>query len=119
MTATAIDAKPVQMPWWIPLVQGIATVIIGILLWTNPVQTATTLVMFLAIYWIVTGVISLLRLFVDRSHWGWKVFNGLLGILAGWALLRLDNVGAAMLFGWTVVIILAIQGIKETLGVLR
>ena len=111
MTATAIENKPMQMPWWIPLIQGIATVIIGILLWTNPVQTATTLVMFLAIYWIVTGVISLLRLFVDRSHWGWKVFNGLLGILAGWALLRLDNVGAAMLFGWTVVIILAIQGI--------
>lgn len=111
MTASAIENKPLQMPWWIPLIQGIATVIIGILLWTNPAQTAQTLVMFLAIYWIITGVLSLLRLFVDRSHWGWKVFSGLLGILAGWALLRLDSLGAAVLFGWTVVIILAVQGI--------
>ena len=109
--ATAIDNKPLHMPWWIPLIQGVAAVIIGILLWTNPAQTAATLVLFLAIYWIVSGVMSLVRLLVDRTHWGWKVFNGLLGIFAGWALLRLDNVGAAMLFGWTVVILLAIQGI--------
>ena len=111
MTATAIDNRPVHMPWWIPLIQGIAAIILGILLWTNPAQTAVTLVMFLAIYWVISGVISLLRLFVDRSHWGWKVFSGVIGILAGWALLRMDNVNAAVLFGWTVVILLAIQGI--------
>lgn len=111
MSATAIDNKPLHMPWWIPLIQGIAAVILGILLWTNPAQTAVILVQFLAIYWIVAGVMELLRLFVDRSHWGWKVFSGLLGILAGWALLNLGNVQAAMLFGWTVVILLAVQGI--------
>jgi uncharacterized membrane protein HdeD (DUF308 family) len=111
MNATAIDNKPLHMPWWIPMIQGIAAVILGILLWTNPAQTATTLVMFLAIYWIVAGVMELLRLFVDRSKWGWKVFSGVIGILAGWALLNLGNVQAAMLFGWTVVILLAIQGI--------
>lgn len=111
MSATAIDTKPLHMPWWIPLIQGIATVILGIMLWTNPLQTASTLVWVLAIYWIVTGILTLLRLFTDRSHWGWKLFSGLLGVAAGWALLRLDNVAAAVLFGWTVVIVLAIQGI--------
>jgi uncharacterized membrane protein HdeD (DUF308 family) len=111
MSATAIDNKPLHMPWWIPLIQGIAAVILGILLWTNPAQTATTIVMFLAIYWIVAGVMELLRLFVDRSRWVWKVLSGVIGILAGWALLNLGNVQAAMLFGWTVVILLAIQGI--------
>jgi uncharacterized membrane protein HdeD (DUF308 family) len=111
MSATAIDNKPLHMPWWIPLIQGIAAVILGILLWTNPAQTAVTLVTFLAIYWIIAGVMELLRLVVDRSHWGWKVFSGLLGILAGWALLRLDSLQSALLFGWTVVILLAIQGI--------
>lgn len=111
MSATAIDNKPLHMPWWIPLIQGIAAVILGILLWMNPGQTAVILVQFLAIYWIIAGIMELLRLFVDRSHWGWKVFSGLLGILAGWALLNLGNVQAAMLFGWTVVILLAVQGI--------
>ena len=111
MSATAIDSKPLHMPWWIPLIQGIAAVILGVLLWMNPAQTAVILVQFLAIYWIIAGIMELLRLFVDRSHWGWKVFSGLLGILAGWALLNLGNVQAAMLFGWTVVILLGIQGI--------
>ena len=111
MTATAIKNNPAHMPWWIPLIQGIAAVILGIMLWMDPGQTAIILVQILAIYWVISGIISLIGLFVDRSHWGWKVFNGLLGIFAGWALLNLGNVQAAMLFGWTVVILLAIQGI--------
>lgn len=111
MTATAIDAKPMRMPWWIPLIQGIAAIIIGILLWTNPFRMANFLVWFIALYWLVTGIISLLRLFVDRSHWGWKVFSGVLGILAGWILLDAGAAERTLIFGWTVVIILAIQGI--------
>lgn len=111
MTATAIDNKPVHMPWWIPLIQGIAAVIIGILLWTNPFRTANFLVWFIALYWLISGVISLLRLFVDRSHWGWKVFNGVLGILAGWILLDAGAEARTLAFGWTLVILLAIQGI--------
>jgi uncharacterized membrane protein HdeD (DUF308 family) len=110
MNATAIDNKPVHMPWWIPLIQGIAAAILGIMLIMNP-ATAVFLVQVLAIYWIISGIMSLVSLFVDRSHMGWKIFNGVLGIFAGWALLRLDNVDAAVLFGWTVVILLAIQGI--------
>ena len=117
MSATAIDAKPLHMPWWIPLIEGIAAVILGIYLWTQPLATATILVQVLAIFWIISGIMTLLRLFTDRAHWGWKVFSGVIGILAGWALLRLDNVGAAVLFGWTVVILLAIQGI--ILGIIQ
>jgi uncharacterized membrane protein HdeD (DUF308 family) len=111
MTATAIEAKPLRMPWWIPLIQGIAAIIIGVLLWMNPFQMANALVWFIALYWLVTGIISLLRLFWDRSHWGWKLFTGILGILAGWVLLDAGAVERTLVFGWTLVIILGFQGI--------
>jgi uncharacterized membrane protein HdeD (DUF308 family) len=103
--------KPLRMPWWIPLIQGIAAVILGVLLWTNPAQTAATLVLFIAIYWIITGIMSLLRLFVDRSHWGWNLFTGILGILAGWVLLDAGVVNRTLIFGWTIVVLLGVQGI--------
>ncbi len=109
--ATTTLDKPLHMPWWIPLIQGIAAVIIGVLLWTNPLGTANFLVTFIAIYWLISGILSLLRLFVDRSHWGWNVFNGIIGILAGWFLLGANGAAGTLLFGWTIVIILAIQGI--------
>lgn len=111
MTATAIDTKPLRMPWWIVLVQGIAAIIIGILLWTNPFRTANFLVWFIALYWLITGVIELVRLFVDRSHWGWKLFTGIIGILAGWILLDAGAAERTLVFGWTLVILLGIQGI--------
>jgi uncharacterized membrane protein HdeD (DUF308 family) len=98
------------MPWWVLLIQGIAAIILGVLFFTNPLRTANFVVMFIAIYWLVTGVISLVRLFTDRSHWGWKLFSGILGILAGLILLQ-NPVEGTVIFGVTVIILLAIQGI--------
>lgn len=110
MTA-AVAQKPAHIPWWIVLIQGIAAVILGILLWTNPLQTAKTLVWFIALYWLVSGIIQIVRLFVDRSHWGWKLFSGIIGILAGWVLLDADPIARTAAFGWALVVILGIQGI--------
>ena len=111
MTATAVAQKPLHMPWWVVLIQGIAAIIIGGLLWTNPLKTANFLVWFIALYWLFSGIIQLIRLFVDRSHWGWKLFMGIVGILAGYFLLTAPPAQATLLFGWTVVIILAIEGL--------
>ena len=39
-----------QAPWWLLLLGGILTVIVGILLLTNPVQTTVALVWALGLY---------------------------------------------------------------------
>lgn len=70
-------------PWWLVLVQGIAAIILGILLFVRPAATTLILIQFLGIYWLVSGIFSLIALFWDRSEWGWKLFSGILGILAG------------------------------------
>ena len=65
------------------LLEGIVAVIVGIFLITNPASTLIFLVIFLGIYWLVTGVINLIPYFWNRSQWGWKLFTGIVGIIAG------------------------------------
>jgi uncharacterized membrane protein HdeD (DUF308 family) len=83
----AVDVRPAT-PWWLVLLEGIALILIGILLITDTEQTVFTLVLFLGIWWFITGILDLVMLFIDRTHWGWKLFSGILGIIAGLAIIR-------------------------------
>jgi uncharacterized membrane protein HdeD (DUF308 family) len=109
--AVAVSQKGANL-WWIILLQGIATLIIGFLLLTAPAITVTTLVFFLGAYWFVDGIFSIIRIFLKDSelHWGWLLVRGILGILAGLYVLRHPLVSAVFL-PTTLVIVLAIQGI--------
>jgi uncharacterized membrane protein HdeD (DUF308 family) len=71
------------VPWWLMLITGIAAVILGFFLMIAPAQTVVALVQFVAIYWLITGIFSIVSLVVNRSHWVWKLFSGVLGIIAG------------------------------------
>ena len=48
--STAVAQKPATIPWWIVLIQGIAAMIIGVLLLTNPLQTAAIIVWSVGLY---------------------------------------------------------------------
>lgn len=76
-------AAPKPLPWWMPLVQGILSIIIGLLFLLQPVATSKTAVLVLGIYWLILGILDLFGLFRDRTAWGWKLFTGIVGILAG------------------------------------
>jgi uncharacterized membrane protein HdeD (DUF308 family) len=65
----------------------------------------------LGFYWLITGLLGLVQVFVDRSTpWMWSLFSGLLGILAGLFVLRHPLV-AALTVPTVIVIILGIQGV--------
>src|SRR5262245_26631729 len=75
--------------WWLALLQGIAAILLGFMLLTAPGATLVTLVTFLGFYWLITGVLSVVRVFVDRSvAWVWSLLIGIIGILAGIAVLN-------------------------------
>src|SRR5438552_1372609 len=75
--------------WWVFLLQGVAGILLGLMLITNPGATVVALVTFLGFYWFFTGILSLVRVFVDRSvPWIWSLLSGILGILAGLIVLR-------------------------------
>lgn len=98
------------MPWWLVLLEGIALLIIGFLLLTNPAQTSISVVRILGLYWLISGIFQIISIFLDHTAWGWKLFAGILGIIAG--IIVLDNpIWSPLVVGSVLIIILGIQGI--------
>jgi uncharacterized membrane protein HdeD (DUF308 family) len=105
--------KPQQentTPWWLVLIEGIALIIIGILLLTNTGKTTLFIAQVMAIYWIISGILQLINMFRDHTAWGWKLFAGVIGIFAGIVLLG-QPIWATLIVLTTAIIILGIQGI--------
>jgi uncharacterized membrane protein HdeD (DUF308 family) len=97
--------------WWVFLLQGFAAIIIGLMLITEPGATLVALTTVLGFYWLITGVLALVQVFVDRATpWVWSLLAGLVGILAGLFVLRHPLV-AALTVPTVLVIILGIQGL--------
>jgi uncharacterized membrane protein HdeD (DUF308 family) len=71
------------LPWWAVLLLGIAAALIGCFLLVSPKATATDIFRLLGLFFVVAGAQSMIGLVRDRRNWGWKVFAGVLGIIAG------------------------------------
>jgi len=105
--------------WWLVLLRGIAAVLLGILLFTNPDAILSVVIIFLGIYWVVDGIITLLASFTGReehSNWGWGIFVGIISILAGLAVLSqpvLTAIFTAQFIVSLVGIIIIISGISS------
>jgi uncharacterized membrane protein HdeD (DUF308 family) len=97
-------------PWWLLLLEGIAGVILGVLLLTDTARTLFTLVLFLGIYWFISGIFDLVLMFIDRRQWGWKLFSGIIGILAGLVIVR-DPLWASAFIPATLVWLLGAAGV--------
>lgn len=98
------------MPWWIPLIEGIALLIVGILLLTSPIETTLRLTRILGLFWFVGGIFEIVSIFIDRSAWGWKLIGGIIGLLAGYYLI-MTPVAGALILGFTVIVFLGIQAL--------
>jgi uncharacterized membrane protein HdeD (DUF308 family) len=97
--------------WWVFLLQGVAGILLGLMLITDPGATLVVLVTFLGFYWLFTGVMALVRVFVDRSvPWIWSLLVGIVGILAGLLVLR-HPLFAALTVPAMIVIILGVEGL--------
>lgn len=111
---------PVAIPWWIPLVQGILTIVVGLLFLTNPAATSITFAFIIGVYWFVRGIIDLVLMFVDTTMWGWKLFIGVIGILAGWLVMSvvldtplLGTLGLASAYVWVLGIMGVVIGVAD------
>lgn len=104
------DTKPHFYPWWLILIEGIAAILIGIALFVVPVQAALGIGFFIGLYWVLTGIIALVSLFWDRSHWGWKLFWGIISVMAGWYVLG-NLIAGTVFLAWIWVLILGLQGL--------
>ncbi len=97
-------------PWWLVLLQGIFAIILGLLLVSSPGMTTLVLVQFLGIYWLIAGVFNIVGMFLDHAQWGWKLFTGILGVLAGILVIQ-HPLWSTALVPTTLVIILGVVGL--------
>jgi LPXTG-motif cell wall-anchored protein len=118
-TATAVEAP--GFPWWIILVEGIFALIFGLFLITAPGATSVFLVTVLGFYWLIRGIFSIIEIFIPNTgiHWGWLLFMGILGIIAGMVVLR-NSLYATILIGTFVIVFLAVDAlIMGIMGLVR
>ena len=110
MSARAEESNQGTIPWWLILIEGIALVIMGILFFVRPAMTAVISIQLLGIYWIITGIFAIIRIFIDSSAWAWKLFIGIIGIVAGIVVIN-NPLFSALVVGNTAIIILGFGGI--------
>lgn len=110
MTA-AVGQQPARsVPWWLVLLEGILFLILGAFLLIRPGITFAVMVQVIAIYWLIAGVVNIVSIFFDSSGWGWKLFIGIVGILAGLVLFG-EPILNAVLFGMAITWVMGFFGI--------
>jgi uncharacterized membrane protein HdeD (DUF308 family) len=110
MSSTTLPRETSNI-WWAFLLQGLAGIVLGLMLITNPGATVIVMVQFLGFFWLFGGVMSLVRMFVDRATpWIWSLLSGLLGVLAGLIVLR-HPLLAALTVPTVIVIVLGVEGL--------
>ena len=95
---------------------GLLTVIIGVVMISQPGTALATLTLFLAAYFIVEGIFEIIGAFQIKpvKGWGWTLFSGILSLLLGimiWRQFPLSGawaigilVGIKMIFsGWMLI----------------
>lgn len=71
------------LPWWLVLLWGLLSLIVGIMFLTTPGMTTLIMITFMGAYWLVGGLFTLGSLFSDKSNMGLKIFLAVVNILAG------------------------------------
>ena len=125
----AVTTAPVaKKHWWLPLVEGILAILVGIFFLTRPLVTSSAFVLVLGFYWLFLGIADLFGLFRDRTAWGWKLFSGIIGILAGgWIisgiLIQGNPLGTVFAVGsaftWVLGFLAIMYGIMGLIGAFR
>jgi uncharacterized membrane protein HdeD (DUF308 family) len=117
MTATsATSVQTKQRPWWLTLIIGILAFVVGaILLWApakSKVETYQLLIAVLGLYWLISGIVDIVSMFTDHTAWGWKLFMGIVSIIAGGTILMYP-VAAGVALPRIFVLILGLWGLME------
>jgi len=93
------------LPWWLVLLWGLLSLLIGILFLTTPFMTIIILIAFMGAYWLVSGFFTLGSLAVDKTNMGLKIFLSVMNILAGLVILLSPLYSAAFILGFFAIFI--------------
>ena len=104
--------------WWLLLVQGVVSIIFGILALIWPGETLAVLVVLFGWFVLFIGaiaIVSAIAAATNHQQWGWRFAVGILGVLAGLIILRWPGITAVTLLlfvgFWAIVV-----GLTQIIG---
>ncbi|MHB8996326.1 MAG: HdeD family acid-resistance protein [Armatimonadota bacterium] len=113
--AMAVGGWHVREDRWLLLVEGILGVAIGLLTYRSPGLTAVTLVLYVAAWTLIIGVLRIataIRLRKEIEGEWWLALSGVLSLLAAVVLMWNPLVGAVALV-WLIALYAIVLGIAE------
>ena len=113
---SAMSFETKARPWWTLLIEGGVLAAVGAVLLWAPAKTQINayllLVQLLGIWWLVRGIMDLVSMFIDHTAWGWKLFMGIISIIAGGAILMYP-VAAAIALPQIFVLVLGLWALVQ------
>ncbi|MGE5246063.1 MAG: HdeD family acid-resistance protein [Betaproteobacteria bacterium] len=116
--ATAIAGRTITPDWWIVLLHGLVGIGIGMLTLLNPVITAVALLLYIAAWAIIVGLLQVyaaIRLRHELTNEFWLAVGGILGVAFGILMLWRPGAGALALL-WVIASYAIVWGIMLIIG---
>jgi uncharacterized membrane protein HdeD (DUF308 family) len=104
--------------WWLVLLQGVLSVVLGVLALARPGVTLGALILLWGLLALLNGVVDVFSAIGAAGRhrsWGWQLAGGLVGILAGLAILRWPGLSALFVL-YLVAIWAIMMGIVRLVG---
>src|SRR5215467_3282560 len=92
--------KTLRRSWWLFLIQGALSVVLGALVLTWPGHALFTLVLLLGLLMLLHGVVGIfagIGAAGNHEPWAWQFAKGIIGIVAGIAILRWQVITALVI----------------------
>ena len=68
--------------WWLLLILGVLSIVVGLMAWRNPIEATATLIMLFGIWLLVSGIGTIIRALADGSDGSSKVLMIISGSLS-------------------------------------
>jgi uncharacterized membrane protein HdeD (DUF308 family) len=94
---TGLTRHTGSRPWWLLLVEGLMSIVAGVLALLSPGLTVITLLYLIAAWAIITGmveIVSAIRLRAEIENEGWLALSGVLSVVLGVVLVIWPGAGA-------------------------
>ncbi len=90
---------------------GVLSVIVGFALLRTPFQSVEVMIFVLGIFWVSQGIVTFIMAFSRKDGRNWRLFSGVLGVIAGIIVLEypIDSALTLALFGGIWLVILGIM----------
>lgn len=99
--------------WWLPLLRGLALIVLGVLVVIQPLGTLLILSRITAIFLLVDGVIAILQGLLNRTQTGWRIWlvQGLVDLVFALLILFWPGLTVAIFFYLLVVWTIALGAV--------